>query len=83
MHDIATEEKHSILSKPKAKIKERRIRTGDFNKDFNFDFSKTILEIELDNGTILNFRDEIKHVISFWMTYFSQGLNINLDAIEK
>lgn len=76
MHDIATVEKHSTLSRPKANIKETRKHTGSFDSSFDDSFDTSGLEIELEDGDVLDFAEEIKKVILFWENYFKTELNI-------
>lgn len=76
MHDIANGSKHSKVSRPKASIKETRKHFGPYSSEFSREFDQTTLEIELENGTILYFIDEIEKVIFFWRTYFKTKLNI-------
>lgn len=80
IHDVANASKHNNLSRPKACIKTTRNHVGDFcSKDFSSsDFNVSRLEIELEDGTILNFKKEIKNVIDFWIDYFKNTLQINL-----
>lgn len=81
MHDIANASKHNNLTRPKASIKMTNNHKGDFcSKDFSsVDFNVSRLEIELEDGTILNFKKEIKIVIDFWKDYFKNTLQINFD----
>jgi hypothetical protein len=81
MHDIANASKHNNLNRPKASIKTTNNHKGDFcSKDFSgADFNVSRLEIELEDGTILNFKNEIKIVINFWKDYFKNTLQINFD----
>ncbi|MFB9080482.1 hypothetical protein ACFFLS_20320 [Flavobacterium procerum] len=81
MHDIANSSKHNNLDRPKAFIKTTNIHEGDFCKeDFSSDdFDVSRLEIELEDGTILDFNEEIKIVIEFWKSYFSNDLAIDVN----
>jgi len=76
MHDIANGAKHSKISKPKASIKETRKHIGPFSSVFSREFDQTSLEIELEDGTILHFVDEIEAVINFWIDYFRNNLKV-------
>lgn len=78
MHDLATGAKHNKISHPKASIKLARKHDGDFNSDFSRDFDVDSLEIEMDDGRVLDFIDEIELVIKFWIKYFNEVLKINV-----
>ncbi len=71
MHDLANAKKHKELTRPKARLKNTRKHEGDFSSEFSSDFDISYLEIELENGDILNFEDEIDKVKEFWENYFS------------
>lgn len=71
MHDLANAKKHKNLDRPKARLKGTKKHKGDFSRDFSFDFDITYLEIELENGTKLDFEKEIDKVKSFWDNYFA------------
>ncbi|KIQ14654.1 hypothetical protein RT99_22740 [Flavobacterium sp. MEB061] len=81
MHDIANASKHNNLDRPKASIRTTNMHEGDFCKaDFSSDdFDVSRLEIELEDGMILNFNEEIKNVIEFWKSYFNNDLEIDLN----
>ena len=74
MHDIANSSKHKSLDRPKASIKTTGIHEGDFCKEdfLSDDFDVSRLKIELEDGTILDFNDEIENVIEFWKSYFNK-----------
>ncbi|MBC8052029.1 MAG: hypothetical protein H7Y13_03095 [Sphingobacteriaceae bacterium] len=78
MHDIANGSKHSKVSRPKALIKETKRRIGPFSSVFSRAFSQTTLQIEMADGCILYFLDEIENVISFWKSYFESQLKIKV-----
>jgi len=81
MHDIGNTSKHNKLDRPKASIRTTNIHEGDFCKaDFSSnDFDISRLEIELEDGTILDFNTEIKKVIEFWKIYFTNDLERDLN----
>jgi hypothetical protein len=78
MHDIANSSKHKDLSRPKANIRRVDTYDGDYDpRDYDSEqFDTSRLEIELEDNTILNFKDEIKKVIDFWKNYFKIELEI-------
>lgn len=79
MHDIANSAKHSELTRPKAAIKEIRKHLGPFSSVFSREFDQTILEIEMLDGSVIYFVDEIEKVIEFWKDYFKTKLNIEIN----
>ncbi|MGA9638575.1 MAG: hypothetical protein WBQ70_08760 [Flavobacterium sp.] len=79
MHDIANGSKHSKVSRPKASIKTTLKHEGPFSNIFSREFDQTSLEIEMEDGTILYFVDEIEIVIKFWKDYFKNRLNIQIE----
>jgi len=78
MHDICNGSKHKKLSQPKASIKDTRKHLGAFSNHFSRAFDVTTLKIELEDGTVLFFEDEIQKVISFWINYFKTELDIQV-----
>ena len=78
MHDIANGTKHSKVSRPKASIKETKKHIGAFSREFSREFEQTNLLIEMENGEVLYFVDEIEKVMEFWKDYFKSKLNIEL-----
>lgn len=78
MHDIANGSKHAELSRAKSGIKETNKIIGDFDEnDFNNeDFLVTRLEIEMEDGSILDFYNVAKEVAEFWKNYFNTVLGI-------
>lgn len=78
MHDLATSAKHAEVTKPKAFIKEAITKPGPFSGVFSSEFVQTTLQIELEDGTILYFGEEIKKVVNFWKAYFVEKLNIQI-----
>jgi hypothetical protein len=75
MHDITNGSKHSKVSRPKAAIKETRKKPGPFSAVFSRQFKQTTLEIELEDGSVLYFIDEIETVLEFWKEYFKTTLD--------
>lgn len=71
MHDLANAQKHKILDRSKANLKNTKKHNGSFSRDFSSDFDITYLEIELKNGDKLSFEKEIDKVKDFWDGYFS------------
>jgi hypothetical protein len=80
-HDIANSSKHNNLSRPKANIKKTNNHLGHYStKHYSREhYNVSRLEIELEDGTILDFNNEIKKVINFWKNYFQDELGISLN----
>lgn len=78
IHDIANGTKHKELNRPKASIKTTKERKGTFDETFDRTFDISALLIELADGSILFFLDEIKNVMDFWKDYFKNDLGINI-----
>lgn len=70
MHDIANANKHFELSRPKARIKESRKHDGVFDRTFDFTFDISRLEIEMEDGLVLDAEKTIDKVFNFWVSYF-------------
>jgi hypothetical protein len=70
MHDLANANKHKKLERPKANLKNTRKHNGAFSSAFSSGFDISHLEIELENGTKLDFKQEIEKVKIFWDNYF-------------
>lgn len=79
MHDIANGSKHSKVSRPKASIKTTLKHEGPFSNVFSREFDQTSLEIEMEDGTILYFVDEIEIVIKFWKDHFKNRLDFEIE----
>ncbi len=78
MHDIANYSKHAELSRPKAQLKEVKKHIGPYSRVFARQFNQTYLKIEMLDGTVLHFEDEIEKVINFWIDYFKNQLGIEI-----
>lgn len=79
MHDIANGSKHSKVSRTKASIMTTLRYKGPFSIVFSREFDQTSLEIEMEDGTILYFVDEIEIVIKFWKDHFKNRLDIEIE----
>ena len=71
MHDLANSDKHKILTRPKADLKNTKEHQGGFSNAFNKGFNVSYLQIEKNDGTILSLTDQIENVKNFWEEYFS------------
>lgn len=70
MHDIATESKHFVVSRPKSDLADSKIHEGDFSPtDFSFDFDVSRLELIMNDGSRVAFIEELEKTITFWKNY--------------
>lgn len=78
IHDIANGIKHYTLTHQKSDMKSTGINSGPFSKAFARQYNQTYLKIEMKDGTVLHFEDEIEKVINFWKDYFKNQLGIEI-----
>lgn len=78
MHDIANGTKHYRLTRHNPIIKNTNLHQGEFSNDFNRDFDISTLDIELNNGKMIFFEDEIEISISFWAQYLQSTFNLTI-----
>jgi hypothetical protein len=78
IHDLCQFTKHSEVSKPKAKIKLMRVSNGALSSSFSRDFDVSVLQIELENGSISDFLDCINSVVEFWKDYFRNTIKVEV-----
>ena len=73
MHDIATESKHFVVSRPKSDLADTKIHDGDFSPtDFSSEFDVSRLELVMNNGTRLAFVEELEKSVNFWQNYLKK-----------
>jgi hypothetical protein len=51
---------------------------SSFSKEFSHEFDTSALAIELKDGTIIYFEDEIKAVMDFWECYLQTTFSIKI-----
>ena len=77
MQDITNGSKHCEITKYTPKVKNTEKHKGAFQATAfqNDTFDVSYLRIELDDGTIKKFGDEIKIVVDYWNKYFASISN--------
>lgn len=81
MHDIANTNKHRFLSKPKSNLSSVIKQNSPFNKALTKEFGGDSLILEMDNGSRLKFTEVANQILSFWLTYYREVLNIPNDHL--
>ena len=74
MQDISNGTKHTIITKYPSKIKNTSTQDGSFSNAFSSAFDISYLAIELNDGSMVSFKDEIENVIKFWTNYLKNDL---------
>ena len=54
------------------RVKEARRHRGAFSRDFSRDFDVSRLEIELTDGTTVDFEDAMDSGVAYWLQFLSQ-----------
>jgi hypothetical protein len=78
MHDITNGSKHHTLTRHNPQINDSNLHTGTFDETFDQTFDISSLVIEMNDGSIKYFEDEIKQAIDFWISYFKSAFNIEV-----
>tara|TARA_R110002111_G_scaffold252686_1_gene317660 strand:- start:102 stop:554 length:453 start_codon:yes stop_codon:yes gene_type:complete len=72
MHDLANTTKHKLLTRPKADLKNTKEHQGEYSNEYSSEYNISYLQLEKNDGTILNFVNEAKNVKDFWQNYFEK-----------
>lgn len=80
MHDITNGSKHFQITNYPPKVTETKLHEGAFSDDFSRDYDISRLQVVYNNKTF-DFINEIENVRDFWVEYFKNELNVNVEII--
>ena len=78
MQDIANGSKHRGITRYTLVVKKTESHQGAFSSGFSKGFNISRLEIELDEGTIVYFDEELGKVEEFFRDFFLQILKVSV-----
>ena len=78
MQDIANGSKHRGITHYTPVVKKTESHQGAFSSGFSKGFDISSLEIELDEGTIVYFDEELSKVEEFFRDFFLQVLKVSI-----
>lgn len=70
MQSIATGTKHVNVDRNQRKIQSTELHEGSFDSGFSRDFDVDVLQIILNDGSVVFFEDEAPKVLEFWEHLF-------------
>jgi hypothetical protein len=79
MQDLANGTKHFKITLYIPKVQETHLHQGGFSSGFSRGFDISMLEIKLDDGSVVDFESQIQNVINFWKGYLPTfGIDTNI-----
>ena len=69
---ICNASKHGESLRNKGRVREARHHRGAFSRGFSRDFDVSRLEVELTDGTRVDFEDVIDRAVAYWFQFFSR-----------